>query len=165
MKIERENILKAFKLFSDIYSDFNKRFANSEDLRNLLKEWEEIFEVIKFDYKEANEDFLKAIKILITKCKYTPTIAEIIAEIRTIWLDREAKRVQNLNKELIIMKSNLKLEDNAIERSFSIFETLRKKYSLEQVKDLIKAKIVKYSELYINDISYFLQEIYEETTK
>lgn len=92
MKIKKESILKAFRMFSNMYQEFNKRLVNKEKMEEMIEDWVTTFEVMNFDYESANEDFLKAVKISITKCKYTPTIAEIIEEMRNVYIEKERKK-------------------------------------------------------------------------
>lgn len=89
MKIKKKSILKAFRLFSDTYTEFDKRIDTEEKLKSMVDNWVEIFEVLDFDYEEANDDFLKASKILITKNKYTPTISEISDEMKQLYMQRK----------------------------------------------------------------------------
>lgn len=89
MKIKKKSILKAFELFSDTYTEFDKRIDTEEKLKSMLDNWIEIFDIIDFDYEEANDDFLKASKILITKNKYTPTISEISDEMKQLYMQRK----------------------------------------------------------------------------
>ena len=89
MKIKKKSILKAFKLFSDTYTEFDKRIDTEEKLKSMLDNWIEVFDIIDFDYEEASDDFLKASKILITKNKYTPTISEISDEMKQLYMQRK----------------------------------------------------------------------------
>ena len=89
MKIKKKSILKAFELFSDVYTEFDKKINTEEKLRSMLDNWIEVFDIIDFDYEEANDDFLKASKILITKNKYTPTISEISDEMKQLYMQRK----------------------------------------------------------------------------
>ena len=88
MKIKKKSILKAFELFSDVYTEFDKKINTEEKLKSMLDNWIEVFDIIDFDYEEANDDFLKASKILITKNKYTPTISEISDEMKQLYMQR-----------------------------------------------------------------------------
>ena len=89
MKIKKKSILKAFELFSDTYTEFDKKINTEEKLKSMLDNWIEVFDIIDFDYEEANDDFLKASKILITKNKYTPTISEISDEMKQLYMQRK----------------------------------------------------------------------------
>ena len=89
MKIKKKSILKAFELFSDVYTEFDKKINTEEKLRSMLDNWIEVFDIIDFDYEEASDDFLKASKILITKNKYTPTISEISDEMKQLYMQRK----------------------------------------------------------------------------
>lgn len=89
MKIKKKSILKAFELFSDVYTEFDKEINTEEKLKSMLDNWIEVFDIIDFDYEEANDDFLKASKILITKNKYTPTISEISDEMKQLYMQRK----------------------------------------------------------------------------
>ena len=82
MKIKKKSILKVFRLFSDTYTEFNKRIDTEEKLKSMVDNWVEIFEVLNFDYEEANDDFLQASKVAIIKSKYIPTISEISDEMK-----------------------------------------------------------------------------------
>ena len=86
MKIKKKSILKAFELFSDVYTEFDKKINTEEKLKSMLDNWIEVFDIIDFDYEEASDDFLKASKILITKNKYTPTISEISDEMKQLYM-------------------------------------------------------------------------------
>jgi hypothetical protein len=89
MKIKKKSILKAFELFSDVYTEFDKKINTEEKLKSMLDNWIEVFDIIDFDYEEANDDFLKASKILITKNKYTPTISEISDEMKQLHMQKK----------------------------------------------------------------------------
>lgn len=89
MKIKKKSILKAFELFSDTYTEFDKRIDTEEKLKSMLDNWIEVFDIIDFNYEEASDDFLKASKILITKNKYTPTISEISDEMKQLYMQRK----------------------------------------------------------------------------
>ena len=89
MKIKKKSILKAFELFSDVYTEFDKKINTEEKLKSMLDNWIEVFDIIDFDYEEASDDFLKASKILITKNKYTPTISEISDEMKQLYMQRK----------------------------------------------------------------------------
>lgn len=89
MKIKKKSILKAFELFSNVYTEFDKKINTEEKLKSMLDNWIEVFDIIDFDYEEANDDFLKASKILITKNKYTPTISEISDEMKQLYMQRK----------------------------------------------------------------------------
>ena len=89
MKIKKKSILEAFELFSDVYTEFDKKINTEEKLKSMLDNWIEVFDIIDFDYEEANDDFLKASKILITKNKYTPTISEISDEMKQLYMQRK----------------------------------------------------------------------------
>ena len=85
MKIKKKSILKAFELFSDTYTEFDKRIDTEEKLKSMLDNWIEVFDIIDFDYEEASDDFLK----VITKNKYTPTISEISDEMKQLYMQRK----------------------------------------------------------------------------
>ena len=89
MKIKKKSILKAFELFSDVYTEFDKKINTEEKLKSMLDNWIEVFDIIDFDYEEASDDFLKASKILITKNKYIPTISEISDEMKQLYMQRK----------------------------------------------------------------------------
>ena len=89
MKIKKKSILKAFELFSDVYTEFDKKINTEEKLRSMLDNWIEVFDIIDFDYEEANNDFLKASKILITKNKYNETMSEISDEMKQLYMQRK----------------------------------------------------------------------------
>ena len=89
MKIKKKSILKTFELFSDVYTEFDKKINTEEKLKSMLDNWIEVFDIIDFDYEEASDDFLKASKILITKNKYTPTISEISDEMKQLYMQRK----------------------------------------------------------------------------
>ncbi len=84
MKINKENILKCFSFFENIYPEFIKKIENREKLNEILNIWEETLETINYDSENANEDFIEAVKRVCSKNKYIPTIAEIIDEMRKI---------------------------------------------------------------------------------
>lgn len=89
MKIKRNNIFKAFEIFSNTYIEFEKRIENKEKIKEMINTWVDVFEAIDFDYEYANEDFLEAVKIVISKNKYIPTIAEISDEMKKLYIKRE----------------------------------------------------------------------------
>lgn len=89
MKIKKKSILKAFGLFSDTYAEFDKKINTEEKLKSMVDNWVEIFEVLDFDYEEANDDFLQASKLAIIKSKYIPTISEISDEMKQLYMQRK----------------------------------------------------------------------------
>lgn len=89
MKIKRNNIFKAFEIFSNTYIEFEKRIENKEKIKEMINTWVDVFEAIDFDYEYANDDFLEAVKIVISKNKYIPTIAEISDEMKKLYIKRE----------------------------------------------------------------------------
>lgn len=109
MKISKKNILQGFAIFNDTYTEFNKKMQNEDKGKEIVQVWQEVFETINFDYEEANEDFLKAVKISVGKNKFVPTIAEIIEEMRQLKKERENKENQYVAVDL----TNLTSEDYA----------------------------------------------------
>lgn len=84
MKINKESILKSFSFFENTYPEFIKRIENRDKLNEMINIWVEILETVNYDYENANEDFIEAVKRVCTKNRYIPTIAEIIDEMSKI---------------------------------------------------------------------------------
>jgi len=84
MKISKKVILEGLIILRYTYIEFDKRMQDENNGKEILKIWQEIFEEIDFDYKEANEDFIKSIKLNIARDKYVPTISEIIEEMKKV---------------------------------------------------------------------------------
>ena len=84
MKINKENILKCFSFFENIYPEFIKRIENKNKLSEMLNIWVETLETVNYDCENANEDFIEAVKRVCAKNKYIPTISEVIDEMRKI---------------------------------------------------------------------------------
>lgn len=140
MKIKKKSILKAFGLFSDTYTEFDKRIDTEEKLKSMVDNWTEIFEVLNFDYEEANNDFLQASKLAIIKSKYIPTISEILDEMKNIYINKQEERkrkklwqVLEIEKQCK-MKSGVSEKDNIIE----LFVRLEEKYTKNDIIEIIK---------------------------
>ncbi len=160
MKIKKENVLKAFRMFSNIYQEFSKRLVNKEKMEEMIEDWTSTFEAIDFDYEEANDDFIKAVKVSITKCKYVPTIAEIMEEIRNSYNERKEAKQRELQNELWKIKEKLGTNYFYDEKTAYLLEQLKNKYSIEQIQKMIQEKI-KEQPLACN-INNVLAQIVEE---
>lgn len=133
MKIEKENILKAFRIFENSYLEFKKRIEDKEETKKMINTWYEIFESIDFDYEYANKDFLIAVKRVIADSKYIPTIAEISNEMKKIYTDRQTKEKEEKLWTVLEIEDKCNLKSLDIQKSISIYAELNKKYSKEQI--------------------------------
>lgn len=148
MKIKKENILKSFKLFSNIYLEFYKKVENETALKEIIDTWSEVFNTINFDYEYANEDFLDAVKRISTKSKYIPTIAEIIEEMKKINKERIENEKRDKLWKVLELESECKLKNNNLDKAISRYWELIKKYKHSEIIEIIK-KYRKYNS--IND--------------
>lgn len=128
MKIKKKSILKAFELFSDVYTEFDKKINTEEKLKSMLDNWIEVFDIIDFDYDEASDDFLRASKILITKNKYIPTISEISDEMKVLYMQRK----ENYEHELTYTSDDFTPEQYD--------RLMRREMSKEEMIQILKEK-------------------------
>ena len=94
MKIDKDSILKAFIIFENVYNEFSKKIEDKEKVKKMINTWIEVFETIDYDYENANKDFLEAVKIVSTRNKYIPTIAEIVEEMKKIYTERKKDKTK-----------------------------------------------------------------------
>lgn len=94
MKIDKDSILKAFIIFENVYNEFSKKIEDKENVKEMINTWIEVFETIDYDYENANKDFLEAVKIVSTRNKYIPTIAEIVEEMKKIYTERKKDKTK-----------------------------------------------------------------------
>lgn len=138
MKIEKENILKAFMIFENSYLEFRKRIEDKEETKKMINTWYEIFESIDFDYEFANKDFLIAVKRVIANSKYIPTIAEISNEMKKIYAERKVKDKEEKLWDVLEIENKCNLKSLDIQNSINLYYELNKKYSKEQIILAIK---------------------------
>lgn len=140
MKIKKKSILKAFKLFSDTYTEFDKRIDTEEKLKSMVDNWVEIFEVLDFDYEEANDDFLQASKLAIIKSKYIPTISEISDEMKNIYISKQEERKRKKLWQVLEIENQCKMKSGVSERDniIALFVRLEEKYTKNDIIEIIK---------------------------
>lgn len=140
MKIKKKSILKAFKLFSDTYTEFDKRIDTEEKLKSMVDNWIEIFEVLNFDYEEANDDFLQASKLAIIKSKYIPTISEISDEMKNIYINKQEERKQKKLWQVLEIENQCKMKSGVSEKDkiIALFAKLEEKYTKNDIIEIIK---------------------------
>ena len=98
MKISKDSIVKAFMIFDNVYLDFSKKIESEEKVKEMIDTWISVLDAVDFDYKYANEDFLKATKIATSKNKYVPSVAEIIEEVKKIYIARQREEESKLKE-------------------------------------------------------------------
>ena len=140
MKIKKKSILKAFKLFSDTYTEFDKRIDTEEKLKSMVDNWIEIFEVLNFDYEEANDDFLLASKLAIIKSKYIPTISEISDEMKNIYINKQEERKRKKLWQVLEIENQCKMKSGVNEKDkiIALFVKLEEKYTKNDIIEIIK---------------------------
>lgn len=140
MKIKKKNILKAFRLFSDTYTEFDKRIDTEEKLKSMVDNWVEIFEVLNFDYEEANDDFLQASKLAIIKSKYIPTISEISDEMKNIYISKQEERKRKKLWQVLEIENQCKMKSGVSEKDkiIALFVKLEEKYTKNDIIEIIK---------------------------
>lgn len=137
MKISKKVILEGLIILRYTYTEFDKRMQDENNGKEILKIWQEIFEEIDFDYQEANEDFIKSIKLNVTKNKYVPTISEIIEEMKKINNKRIKKRNEEQLWNMLIIEEKCNLKNNNIDKALKQYCYLIKKYNNKQIKEMI----------------------------
>ena len=142
MKINKKSILQGFMIFKSVYSEFEKRMQDEKKGKETIQAWREVFEEIDYDYKEANEDFIKAVKRMVVKNKYVPTIAEIVEEMKVIYETRVEEDENKALWEVLEIEEKCKLKNVNLDKAISIYCDLIKKYSKEE----IVSKILRYRE-------------------
>lgn len=142
MQINKKSILQGFMIFKSVYSDFEKRMQNEKKGKETIQIWQEVFEEIDYDYKEANEDFIKAIKRKVAKSKYVPTVAEIVEEMKAIDQKRRENYKGKALWEVLDIEEKCGLKSVNLEKAISIHCHLVEKYNKEE----IISKILKYRE-------------------
>lgn len=142
MKINKKSILQGFMIFKSVYSEFEKRMQDEKKGKETIQAWREVFEEIDYDYKEANEDFIKAVKRMVVKNKYVPTIAEIVEEMKVIYETRVEEDENKALWEVLEIEEKCKLKNVNLDKAISIYCDLIKKYSKEE----IVLKILRYRE-------------------
>ena len=138
MKIEKENIVKAFMIFENSYLEFSKRIEDKEKVKKMINVWSEIFDAIDFDYEYANEDFLKAVRKAIINNKYIPTIAEISEEMKKLYVERNRKDKRQRICNILEIESQCNLKSLDIQKTADIYSKINKKYNDNELIALIK---------------------------
>lgn len=140
MKIKKKSILKAFRLFSDTYAEFDKKINTEEKLKSMVDDWVEIFEVLDFDYEEANDDFLQASKVAIIKSKYIPTISEISDEMKKIYISKQEERKRKKLWQVLEIENQCKMKSGISEKDkiIALFVRLEEKYTKNDIIEIIK---------------------------
>ncbi len=156
MKIKEENILKVFKIYCNVYQEFNKRIEDYKKMEEMIKAWKEVFETIEFDYKKANEDFIKATKKRVAKNKYIPTIAEIVEEMKNIYKSREEKEIETKIMQIWKIEQICDLRSGNLEKTIKNYDKLKEKYNdreiIKQVEEYKKNKNLSFAILATEDI-------------
>lgn len=142
MKISKKSILQGFMIFKSVYSEFEKRMQNEKKGKETIQIWQEVFEEIDYDYKEANEDFIKAVKRKVANSKYVPTVAEIVEEMKMINKRRREDYKDKALWEVLDIEEKCELKSVNLEKAISIYCNLVEKYNREE----IISKILKYRE-------------------
>lgn len=133
MKIKEESILKVFKIFSNVYQEFNKRIEDYKKMEEMIKAWKEVFETIEFDYENANRDFIEGAKRAVSKSKYTPTIAEISEEMKNIYKARIEKETERKRMQIWKIEEICDLRSGNLEKTIKNYNKLKEKYSDEEI--------------------------------
>lgn len=160
MNITKSNISKGIKKLSTLYIQFEDTI-NKFGIEEVIQTWEEVFNKIDYDYKEANEDFINAIYKITIESKYPPTIAEIILKMREIYINRKQK--EELQEDINISK--LQEQTKIIgcsnkEKTKQLYRQLLEKYSLEEIiKKLIDVQ--KENRQYSYNLTLALERILE----
>jgi len=152
MKINKKNILQGFIIFKSVYPEFDKRMQDEKNGKETVKSWQEVFETIEIDYENANEDFIKAVKIAVTKNKYVPTIADILEEMKII----NIKRIENIKSKMLWkvleVEEQCNLKNVDFKKATNNYYMLNRKYNDKE----IISKIKKYREIEKIDKSMIL---------
>lgn len=159
MRIKESYILKAIQYFDNIYPEFNKRYSSKAELKEIIQVWKEIFDEIEFDYEEANEDFLKAVRLVIAENKFIPTPAEISNKMKKIFVQRETHKKLDLIFELQAIEEKMGLQNSDRTRSGEIYKRLRQTRTKEEIKRLMYQEKIKYKNLENNDTYDVLKNI------
>lgn len=140
MKIKKKSILKAFELFSNVYTEFDKKINTEEKLKSMLDNWIGVFEVLDFDYEEANDDFLQASKLAIIKSKYIPTISEISDEMKNIYINKQEERKRKKLWQVLEIENQCKMKSGISEKDniIALFVRLEEKYTKNDIIEIIK---------------------------
>lgn len=152
MKINKKSILQGFMIFKSVYSEFEKRIQDEKKGKETIQIWQEVFEEIDNDYKEANEDFVKAIKRKVAKNKYVPTIAEIIEEMKKINKERIEDCENKALWEVLDIEEKCGLKNVNLKKAINIYCDLVKKYNKKE----IILKTLKYREEKLTPKGMFL---------
>ena len=94
-----------------LYKQFDEQIEKY-GCEKIVEEWVNTFKEIEFDYKEANTDFINAISKVSTENKYPPTIADIVAKMRELYISR--KQNEEFQFEIDISKLQKKYSNNRI---------------------------------------------------
>lgn len=140
MKISKKSILQGFMIFKSVYSEFEKRMQDEKKGKETIQIWQEVFEEIDYDYREANEDFIKAIKRRVVKNKYVPTVAEIIEEMKMLNKQRIEDNENKALWEVLEIEEKCELKNVNLKKAIGIYCDLVKKYKKEEMI----SKILKY---------------------
>jgi len=139
MKIDKKNIANTLIIFNKVYSEFNKIIKTEQDLKDTINIWQDVFNEIDFDYEEANEDFIKASKLVISENQYIPTIAEISKKMKRLYIQRLRDNKDKTISELKEIRDNLNLHiSNNIDDEIYYFNKLKEKYFKENIYELLK---------------------------
>ncbi len=133
MKISKKSMLQGFMIFKSVYIEFEKRMQDENKGKETIQAWQQVFEAIEVDYKEANEDFLKAIKIVVAKNKYIPTIAEIIEEMKNIDRNRREAEIETKRRQIGKIEKACDLIRGDFDKAIRKYQKLKQKYSDEEI--------------------------------
>ncbi len=152
MKINKKSILQGFMIFKSVYTEFEKRMQDEKKGKETIQMWQEVFEEVNYDYKEANEDFIKAVRRKVAKNKYVPTIAEIVEEMKMINKKRREDYKDKALWEVLDIEEKCGLKSINLKKAISIYCDLAQKDSKEE----IISKILRYREERLVPQSMFL---------
>lgn len=137
MKINKKAILQGFMIFKSIYQEFERKMQDEEKGKETIQIWQEIFKTIDFNYEWANEDFITAIKRVVTKSKYVPTIAEIIEEMKNINNKRIKKEQEEKLWDMLKIEEKCKLKNSNIDKALNRYLILSNNYGNIKIIEMI----------------------------
>lgn len=137
MKINKKTIVQGFMIFKSVYQEFERKMQDEEKGKETIQIWQEIFKTIDFDYEWANDDFITAIKKIITKSKYMPTIAEIIEEMKHINDKRIKKEQKEKLWDMLKIEEKCKLKNANIDKALNRYLILSNNYGNIKIIEMI----------------------------
>ena len=160
MKILKSNLLKGIMKLGILYKQFDEQIEKY-GCEKIVEEWVNTFKEIEFDYKEANTDFINAISKVSTENKYPPTIADIVAKMRELYISRKQNEEFQFEIDISkLQKNTAKIGYRDKERNIKIYKDLLKKYSEKEIENKIR-EIQKENDIYCYDLTLALERILE----